>query len=307
MTASGALGVNHNRSLISAGLARAGVFMERNQLAEAESCLKETGEILTRWPQPLVYRIVHGANQVRLAAALGDPEEALVVLADLRDSAGCVHRPVLKTLLDVIEIRWSIEAGHLRRATRLLPQRSDDLLVETLRARLDLAEGHPETALERIDSLHPITPRDRLSTALLKLRAAGVSDPDSCQEIAIEVAELAVTEGMARLVIEEGPDVLRLVREAAEALDMPSADNLACALGCPKKARIRSYVQLDLSERERSVLRFLPTRLTNQEIGAETFMSVNTVKTHLKHIYAKLNVTSRAAAVDRAKMLGLIL
>jgi ATP/maltotriose-dependent transcriptional regulator MalT len=35
-------------------------------------------------------------------------------------------------------------------------------------------------------------------------------------------------------------------------------------------------------------------------------MSVNTVKTHLKHIYAKLNVTSRAAAVDRSKMLDLI-
>jgi ATP/maltotriose-dependent transcriptional regulator MalT len=35
-------------------------------------------------------------------------------------------------------------------------------------------------------------------------------------------------------------------------------------------------------------------------------MSVNTVKTHLKHIYSKLNVSSRAAAVDRAKMLGLI-
>ncbi|MGB9345183.1 MAG: LuxR C-terminal-related transcriptional regulator, partial [Ilumatobacteraceae bacterium] len=61
-----------------------------------------------------------------------------------------------------------------------------------------------------------------------------------------------------------------------------------------------------LTERERAVLRLLPTRRTNREIGRECFMSVNTVKTHLKNIYMKLGVDRRNDAIDRARALGLL-
>ena len=61
-----------------------------------------------------------------------------------------------------------------------------------------------------------------------------------------------------------------------------------------------------LTERELLVLRFLPSHLTNAEIAGECFMSVNTVKGHLKNIYAKLGVSSRAETVERARLLGLL-
>jgi LuxR family transcriptional regulator, maltose regulon positive regulatory protein len=54
------------------------------------------------------------------------------------------------------------------------------------------------------------------------------------------------------------------------------------------------------------VLRFLPSRLTNAEIARECLVSVNTVKANLKNIYAKLGVSSRAEAVERARLLGLL-
>jgi LuxR family transcriptional regulator, maltose regulon positive regulatory protein len=59
-------------------------------------------------------------------------------------------------------------------------------------------------------------------------------------------------------------------------------------------------------ERELAVVRLLPSRLTNAEIARECLMSVNTVKWHLKSIYGKLGVTSRAATVERARLLGLL-
>jgi LuxR family maltose regulon positive regulatory protein len=61
-----------------------------------------------------------------------------------------------------------------------------------------------------------------------------------------------------------------------------------------------------LTERELTVLRYLPTMLSNREIAAEMYFSVNTVKTHLKSIYRKLDVTRRRDAVDRARALSII-
>ena len=52
--------------------------------------------------------------------------------------------------------------------------------------------------------------------------------------------------------------------------------------------------------------RYLPTRLTTREIATELYISMNTLKTHLKSIYRKLDTTSRGDAVARAKSLGLL-
>jgi LuxR family transcriptional regulator, maltose regulon positive regulatory protein len=61
-----------------------------------------------------------------------------------------------------------------------------------------------------------------------------------------------------------------------------------------------------LTERELAVLRLLPTRLSAREIGRELYVSANTVRTHVKAVYRKLGVTTRAEAVVRARELGLL-
>jgi LuxR family maltose regulon positive regulatory protein len=61
-----------------------------------------------------------------------------------------------------------------------------------------------------------------------------------------------------------------------------------------------------LSERELAVLRFLPTNLSAAEIGGELFLSVHTVKTHMRKLYAKLDAHTRAEAVQRGRALGLV-
>ena len=61
-----------------------------------------------------------------------------------------------------------------------------------------------------------------------------------------------------------------------------------------------------LSERELEVLRLLASDLDGPEIAAELFISLNTLRTHTRNIYAKLGVSSRRAAVTRAAELGLL-
>ena len=61
-----------------------------------------------------------------------------------------------------------------------------------------------------------------------------------------------------------------------------------------------------LSESELRVLRYLPTNLAAPEIAGELYVSVNTVKTHVRNMYAKLGTRRRAEAVARARDLGLL-
>src|SRR6185312_1380987 len=62
----------------------------------------------------------------------------------------------------------------------------------------------------------------------------------------------------------------------------------------------------ELSPAELRIVRYLPSNLKAPEIAAELFVSPNTVRTHLRHIYAKLDAHSRSEAVVRARELGLL-
>ena len=61
-----------------------------------------------------------------------------------------------------------------------------------------------------------------------------------------------------------------------------------------------------LSSSEVRVLRYLPTHLTMPEIAGELYVSLNTVRTHMRHVYTKLGTHTRADAVARARTLGLL-
>ena len=62
----------------------------------------------------------------------------------------------------------------------------------------------------------------------------------------------------------------------------------------------------ELSDAELRVVRYLPSNLKVPEIAGELFVTANTVRTHLRHIYAKLDAHSRGEAVARARELGLL-
>jgi DNA-binding CsgD family transcriptional regulator len=68
----------------------------------------------------------------------------------------------------------------------------------------------------------------------------------------------------------------------------------------------RALQTLGISDREYEVLRLLADGLSNQEIAKRLFVSPNTVKTHLSHLYAKLGVKRRTQAIHKSKALRLI-
>jgi DNA-binding CsgD family transcriptional regulator len=93
-----------------------------------------------------------------------------------------------------------------------------------------------------------------------------------------------------------------------EALVSDVVDLLGGTAAGPSRSRRREHNPLPeaLSDRELRILRYLPTHLSAPEIANELYISLNTAKTHLRHIYTKLGVNSRKDAVEQARLLRLL-
>jgi LuxR family maltose regulon positive regulatory protein len=105
----------------------------------------------------------------------------------------------------------------------------------------------------------------------------------------------------ARALVEQARD---LVERLADPGSLPALVEQANRdLGSASRLQVEAATPL--TERERAVLR-LPTRLSNREIGRELYVSVNTVRSQVRAIYRKLEVTSRAEAVAHARHLRLL-
>ena len=118
---------------------------------------------------------------------------------------------------------------------------------------------------------------------------------------------LAEPEGYVRTFVDRGPPMTTLLRALARSRVAPGyLRRLLAAASTLEPGRTGAPTLVDpLSARERDVLRLLASELDGPEIARHLVISVNTLRTHTKSIYAKLGVTSRRAAVLRARELDL--
>ena len=307
LQAAGAFGVATHLGAADAGLAMAGVRIDRNELAAASAAFQYLEEILQANPFTRVYQVLVRLEKARAAAALDDLDEVLAILREAGKLIDHLPRSALRGLVDAAAARWHLQAGQVREAEELIATLPDGGPAHTLlRARLDLARGRLDAVRARLRRARPGTMRDRLAGELLLARAAIESGEDAAGHV-MAAARLAAPERLVRAFLEEGPAVTRLARAAAESLGTESGTALSVALGSPPPSRAAPRQSaVILTDRELLMLRFLPSHLTNAEIARECLMSVNTVKAHLKNIYAKLGVSTRAETVERAHLLGLL-
>jgi LuxR family maltose regulon positive regulatory protein len=142
------------------------------------------------------------------------------------------------------------------------------------------------------------------------------------ESLAQALARAPEPEGYVRLFLDEDTLMLSLLRNAIQHGVAGDADyqrvasdrarrllSLAAApaAGAPHPGQRRAAPSAEpLSDRELQVLRLLDSELTGPQIARELFVSHNTVRTHTKHIFTKLDVTNRRAAVLRARERGLL-
>src|SRR5690349_1262844 len=189
------------------------------------------------------------------------------------------------TLARVLLARYTAERAErpVQEATRLLER--------LLRAA---EEGRRTGSVIEILVLQALThqARDDIPAALASLRRA---------------LTLAEPESYDRIIADEGQPMTSLLRAAAKLRLAPSyVRRLLAAVNKTGDGTPASQGLIEpLSERELDVLRLLGTDLGGPEIARELIVSLNTVRTHTKNIYAKLGVNNRRAAVRRARELDL--
>jgi LuxR family transcriptional regulator, maltose regulon positive regulatory protein len=183
-------------------------------------------------------------------------------------------------------------------------------------ARLLIAERNPSAALDLLDRVldaaqsaerHGTIIEARLVRALAH-HANGEADP-AATDLSAALAE-GMPAGYRRLFLDEGQPMTQLLRQLAGAAARDVRAHAECLLAAshrpPAPAPTGDGADDELSDREREVLRLLATEFSGPEIAGHLYISVNTLRTHTKNIFSKLDVNTRRAAVRRASDLGLL-
>jgi LuxR family maltose regulon positive regulatory protein len=140
----------------------------------------------------------------------------------------------------------------------------------------------------------------------LTLDAQGLR-PRALEQLAGALAEVPEPDGYGRLFLDEGREMTALLRDVTHPeAAAGQAHRLLGTRAIDRGTREAAPAAGTLSDRELQVLRLLDSELTGPEIARQLFVSPNTLRTHTKHIFTKLDVTSRRAAVRRAQERGLI-
>jgi LuxR family transcriptional regulator, maltose regulon positive regulatory protein len=214
-----------------------------------------------------------------------------------------------------------LKLGEVKRVEDALVRPMDDGaligagLMRLPLAALRLEKGDPQAGSVALAPLlnraAPVAHNNFLILAFLLEAIArhALGDP-AASECALENAlDLAEPDGvLSPFLLYPVPDLLERQRgrhTTHAALLSEILDRLSQAKG-ERAGSPQATLREPLRKSELRVLRYLPTNLSAAEIASELSVSVYTVKTHMRHLYAKFGVHKRSAAIERARILGLL-
>jgi len=292
------------------------VEQEWDDLEAAEGHARELGETARR-ADDVTGRAWSAAIHASLSLAGhgGDVELALERLRGAKSDVKGLQSPRLQREFAGLEARLlaatADHEGAASFADQAVESHQSSPGLRAVRARLLLESGDAESALVALDAptdaAYPIVAVERDVLRALALRASG-QESRALAELEAALAQ-AEPEGIRRPFLSAGPGVRELLAEhlrKAVSHRWFASELLRRLEGGNGSIVLPAELLEPLSAREGEVLRFLPTMMSNADIASELFVSVNTVKTHVKSIYRKLDVTRRQDAVRRARQLHLL-
>jgi LuxR family maltose regulon positive regulatory protein len=298
-----------------------GALVGQGRLAEAEPWLERAGQTVRSEAEPAAAMNVRYVRAV-LAIARGRHQEALAdiqVAERLADTL--VTPPTTAAVMRAQMLHALVGLGKTERAEALLAgldeQERGSAEARTALAALRLAQHDPQTATAAlapvldgsVPEAHPVyLVRALLLEAIARDALGEPAAAGRALESALDAAESART--LIPFLHYPAPALLERHTRQRTAHAALIGDVLGLLTGtgqpsAPPPGEPRSLRE-PLSPAETRVLRYLPTNLTGPDIADQLYLSVNTIQTHMRHIYAKLGAHRRQQAVERARALGLL-
>ncbi|MEF9904558.1 LuxR C-terminal-related transcriptional regulator [Streptomyces sp. P9-A2] len=292
-------------------LVLAAVAVDRHELGRAQALLDETAQLPSATRDPVTAagralataRLLLVRGKTRAAVEAADPAVSTAVASPWAAS----HEMLVASAAHLAE-------GRPDRAAEVLQGVSGDQPVCAVEAAaIQLAAGRPGAAVDLLDSIRAkdrTGPAVTVGAALVRARVAEeAGDTATAHRLVAQALLGARQERLRRPFLDAGAWIRPLLATAP--LHALAAGWLTP--GPPRRGEQPRteplpplLVAAELSGREHDVLERLARMMSTEEIAADLYLSVNTVKTHLKSVYRKLAVNRRNEAVRRARELRLI-
>jgi LuxR family maltose regulon positive regulatory protein len=312
-TAAATRGWARTAQVVGAYLTMARVQLDRDEPGEIDSWLSQVADVEAVTPEPHV-RFAVAVIVAARREAVDDRERALAGLRRTAEQLAPWRPP--RSLVE----RWTLfeatllaRSGDRTRARAMLdtlgPLQTPAGAVAAARLRLLLGDG-PPTHLSLPDTAKaPL--RVRVGADLVRSLGALAAGDEHAALTRLEDALLAAASvALRRPFLAEGPelrDLLHLRVERGTASPQFAVNLLQRMSGAPAdELAARRALADPLTEREQTVLRYLPSTLSTAEIARELYVTVNTIKSHQRTVYRKLGAGNRRDAVRRARALQLL-
>jgi len=302
------------------------VLVWQARLEEAEPWIQRAERTVRAEAEPAVGLAIHHVRGW-FELARGRDADALAAFQAADRLAGRLAKPNLMVLPNrAFLVQALVRLGETQRAEQALAaladQDRDCGVMRISLATLRLAQDNTHEALAALapvldgsapvpflDGSAPVPWPTRLAQPfLLEAIARDALGDSRAAASAVERAlDLAEPDGaLWWFVLHPAPDLLERHARHGTAHAALIADILSLLAGRRPSPRPAGPPLEPLSDSEIRVLRYLPTNLSGPEIAGELYVSHNTVRTHLTHLYGKLGAHTRAEAVARARALGLL-
>jgi LuxR family transcriptional regulator, maltose regulon positive regulatory protein len=292
------------------------VLIDRGMFAEGERWLDRADPILVDAPEPAASVGLRHAQGL-LAFCRGEFSEALAAFREGERLTAQLRAP---HFLAVVERQWQLRTqlrlGELEPVRAALAEAGDGAIWCNLDARLRLDAGDTSGAAAAVT---PVLAGEAFvyhltfeieSLVLDALARTRLGEREAAERSVERSLELAEPQGRVMIFLTV-PGVGELLEghplhRTAHAAHLKTLLDHVAGVQPERPTEAPDELGEPLRDRELAVLRFLPTNLSAAEIGNELFLSVHTVKTHMRKLYAKLDVHTRADAVQRGRALGLL-
>jgi LuxR family maltose regulon positive regulatory protein len=304
----------------------------RWQLEEAADWVRRAERTLRAEADPMTALVIRYIRAL-LELARGRDQEVLATFEAAERLSSLLDAPDWPLMrARALRLHALVRLGELGRAEQdiaeIAEQGQPSGEIRMAVAALRIAQGDPRAATVALapvlSGAVPVAPATWLSLACLLEAIArdALGDPAAARDALRRALDAATPDGVvatflfhppARELFDRyAPDggdraavLVTAIRDLLPAERPAEPKQLAATEGPPRPAD--SFRLVDpLSKSEIRVLRYMPTNLSAPEIARELSLSVHTVRTHIRHLFAKLGVHGRTEAVERARTLGLL-